>query len=76
MGIILAIFKGVGYILEEKEGLKISTSCVKISFFSNFNILVGILFGPEGFFLLSDNIMEITSSLPIGVIKKELTFST
>ena len=74
MGIILAVFKGVGYIPEEKERLKISTSCVEISFFSNFNILVGILFGPEDLLSLSEYIMEITSSLSVGVIKKELKF--
>ena len=70
MGIILPIFKGVGYILQEKEILKILTSCVEISFFSNFNILVGILFGPEDLLSLSEDIMEITSSLSAGVIKK------
>ena len=47
MGITLAVFKGVGYIPEVKERLKISPRCVEISFFSNFNILVGILFEPE-----------------------------
>ena len=75
MGITLAVFKGVGYIPEEKERLKISTSCIEISFFSNFNILVGILFGPEDLLSLSEDIMEITSSLSVGVIKKELKFS-
>ena len=61
MGITLAVFRGVGYIPEEKERLKISTSCVEIFFFSNFNILVGILFGPEDLLSLSEDIMEITS---------------
>ena len=37
----IKIFKGVGYIPEEKERLKISARCVEISFFSNFNILDG-----------------------------------
>ena len=75
MGITLAVFKGVGYIPEEKERLKTSTSCLEISFFSNFNILVGILFGPEDLLSLSEYIMEITSSLSVGVIKKELKCS-
>ena len=75
MGITLAVFKGVGYIHEEKERSKISTSCVEISFFSNFNILVGILFGPEDLLSLSEDIMKITSSLSVGVIRKELKFS-
>ena len=61
MGITLAVFRGVGYIPEEKERLKISTSCVEISFSSNFNILVGILFGPGDLLSLSEDIMEITS---------------
>ena len=61
MGINLAVFRGVGYIPEEKERLKISTSRVEISFFSNFNILVGTLFGPEDLLSLSEDIMEITS---------------
>ena len=61
MGITLAVFWGVGDISEEKERLKISTSCVEISFFSNFNILVGVLFGPEDLLSLSKDIMEITS---------------
>ena len=69
MRITLAVFKGVGYIPEEKERLKISTRCVEISFFSNFNILVGILFGPEDLLSLREDIMEITSSLSAGVIK-------
>ena len=59
MGITLAVFRQIGYIPEEKERLKISTSCVKISFFSNFNILVGTLFGPEDLLSLSEDIMEI-----------------
>ena len=70
MGITLAVFKGVGYIPEEKERLKLSTRCVKISFFSNFNILVGMLFGPEDLLSLREDIMEITSSLSAGVINK------
>ena len=61
MGITLAVFRGVGYIPEEKERLKISTSCVEISFFSDFNTLVGILFGPEDLLSLSEDIMEMTS---------------
>ena len=48
--ITLAVFKAVGYIPEEKERLKMPTRCIEISFFSNFNILVGILFGPEDLF--------------------------
>ena len=75
MGITLAFFKGVGYITEEKERLKISASCIEISFFSNFNILVGILFGPEDLLSLSEDLMEMTSSQSAGIIKKELKFS-
>ena len=75
MRITLAVFKGVGYIPEEKERLKISTRCVEISFFSNFNILVGILFGPEDLLSLREDIMEITSSPSVGVINKEFKLS-
>ena len=75
MGITLAVFKGVGYIHEEKERLKISPRCVEISFFSNFNILVGTLFGPEDLLSLREDIMEITSLLSVGVIKKEFKLS-
>ena len=74
MGITSAVFKGLGYIPEEKERLKISTRCVEISFFSNFNILVGILFGPEDLLSLREDIMEITSSLSVGVTKKNLNY--
>ena len=68
MGITLADFKGVGYIPEEKQRLKISARCV--SFFSNFNIVVGILFGPENLLSLREDIMKISSSVFVGVIKK------
>ena len=67
----IKIFEGVGCIPEEKERLKISARCVEISFFSNFNILADILFGPQDLLSLREDIMEITSSLPIDVIKKE-----
>ena len=55
MGIALAVFKGVGYINKEKERLKISTKCVEIFFVSNFDILVGILFGPEDLLSLRED---------------------
>ena len=57
MGTTLAVFKGVLYIPEENKRLKISTSCVEISFFSNFNVLVGVLFGTEDLLSLSKDIM-------------------
>ena len=63
-------FKGVLYIPEENKRLKISTSCVEISLLSSFKILVGMLFGTEDLLSLSKDIMEITSSLSAGVIKK------
>ena len=56
MGITLAVFKGVGYISEENERLKISTRCVEISFFSSFHFFVGILFGPEDLLSLREDI--------------------
>ena len=77
MGITLAVLKIVGYIPEEKERLKISTRWVEIYFFSNFNILFGILFEPEDLLSLREreDIMEITSSLAAGVIKEERKLS-
>ena len=75
MGITLAVYKGVGYIPEEKERLKISTRCIEISFFSNFNILVGILFGQKDSLSLGEVIMGIISSLSIGVIKNKFKLS-
>ena len=75
MGLTFAVFKGVGYIPEEKERLKISTSCVEISFFSNFNVLVSILFVPEDLLSLREDIIEITSSLSVDVMKKEFKSS-
>ena len=65
----VSCFKRVGYIPEEKERLKISTSCSEISFLCIFNILVGVLFGPEEIM----EIMEIASSLSLG-LKIELIF--
>ena len=77
--ITLSVFKGVGYIPEEKERSKISTRCVEISLFSNFNILVGILFAPEDFLSMREDIMETVDIMPsvyVGVIKKEFKLST
>ena len=48
-----------------------STRCVEISFFSNFDILVGILFGPKDSLSLGEVIIEITSSLSVDVIKNK-----
>ena len=75
MGTTLAVFKGVLYIPEENKRLKISTSCVEISFFSNFNVLVSILFVPEDLLSLREDIIEITSSLSVDVMKKEFKSS-
>ena len=58
MGITLAVLKRAGYIPEEKERLKISTRCVEIYFFSNFNILFGILFEPEDLLSLRERERE------------------
>ena len=74
MEIILTVFKGAGYIPGEKERLQISTSCVEISFFINFNILVVILFGPEDLLSLSEDIMK-RIYMSVVVIRKEFKFS-
>ena len=39
------------------------------------NILAGTLLGPEDLLPLSKDIIEITSSLSVDVIKKEFKFS-
>ena len=54
--------------------LKISTKCVETSFFSNVNILIGILFGPEDLLSMSKDMMVINSSMSVAVIRKEVTF--
>ena len=70
MGITISVFKTVGYIAEGKERLKISTKYVEITFFSNFSILVGILFGPEDLLSLSEDRIDINSSMYVRLIKK------
>ena len=76
MGITLAGLKEVGYIPEEKERLKYQLDVLKYIFFGNFNFPVDILFGREYLLSLSKDIMGITSSLYVDVIKKECKFSS
>ena len=76
MEITFTVYKRICYTAEEKERLKISASYFEIYFFNNLNILFRILFGTEDLLSLSEDIKEATSSMLLGVIKKELTFIT
>ena len=76
MEITFTVYKRIWYTAEEKERLKISASYFEIYFFNNLNILFRILFGTEDLLSLSEDIKEATSSMLLGVIKKELTFIT
>ena len=49
--------------------LKLSTSWQKISFLSNFSILVGMLLGPTNLLESSKDIMRAISSLSSGLTK-------
>ena len=68
MGITLAVFSIEGMTPEEKD---IKYFRLKMSFLSNFNILVRILLGPTDLLESSDNIFSI-SVLPVGLTKKEI----
>ena len=76
MAITFTVYKRIWYTPEEKERLKISASYFEIYFFNNLNILFRILFGTEDLLSLNEDIKEATSSVLLGVIKKELTFIT
>ena len=64
----MAVFSIEGKTPEEKEILNISDSCLETLFLSNFNILVGVLFGPTDW--LESNEDMIFSILVSGTYKK------
>ena len=71
MGIILVLFSIEEKMPEEKEILNISDSWLKMSFLSNFNILVGILLGPTDLLESNDDMTFSISVLSVGLTKKE-----
>ena len=52
-----------------------SASWSKISFLSNFNTLVGILYGPVALLISSDVRISLISSLSVGEREMEFGFS-
>ena len=69
MGITLAVFSIEGMTPEEKD---IKYFRLKMSFLSNFNILVRILLGPTDLLESSDDMIFSISVLPVGHTKKEI----
>ena len=69
MGITLAVFSIEGMTPEEKD---IKYFRLKMSFLSNFNILVRILLGPTDLLESSDDMIFSISVLPVGLTKKEI----
>ena len=76
-GTTLAILRADGKTPEVNDILKISASWQEISFFSNFNILVGMMLGPADWVESSEDMMRATSCLSVGLKKNsfELYFS-
>ena len=64
-------FSIVGKPHVENEMLNISANWLEISFFSNFNIFVGMLLGPADLFESIEDIIFCISDLFVGLRKKE-----
>ena len=75
LGMTSVVFNTVGKPPVVNERLNKSASCSEISFFSGFNTLVGILYGPAALMISSDERVSVISSLSVGERKKELGFS-
>ena len=71
----LAVFNRVGKLPVVNERLNKSASWSEMSFLSNFNTLVGILYGSAALLISSDERISLISSLSVGERKKELGFS-
>ena len=65
IGTHLVILRADGKTTEVNNVLKISASWHELSFLSNFNILIGILFGPNDLVESIHDIMRSISSLPV-----------
>ena len=63
---ILAVFNRVGKLPVVNERLNKSASWSEMSFLSNFNTLVGILYGPVALLISSDERISLISSLSVG----------
>ena len=71
----LAVLNRVGKLSVVNERLNKSASWSEMLFLSNFNTLVGILYGPAALLISSDERISLISSLSVGERKKELGFS-
>ena len=70
-GAALANFSIVGKTPGDNEMLNISANWLKISFFSKFNIFIGMLLGLTDLFESSEDIIFCISNLLVGFRKKE-----
>ena len=75
IGMTLAVFNIVAKLPVVNERLNKSASWSEMPFLSNFNTLVGILYGSVVLLISSDERISLISSLPVGERKKELGFS-
>ena len=71
----LAVFNRVGKLPVINKRLNKSASWSEMLFLSNFNTLLGILYGPVALLISSGERISLISSLFVGGRKKELGFS-
>ena len=71
-GITLVVFSIKGKSPEEKDILNILDSWLEMSFLSNFNVLVGILFSPTDLLESNEDMTFSISALSEGLTKKEI----
>ena len=69
---LCSVFSIEGETPEEKEILNISDSWLEMSSLSNFNILVGILFGPTDLLESNEDMTSSISVLSVRFTKKEI----
>ena len=74
-GMTLAVFNRVGKLPVVNERVDKSASWSEMLFLSNFNTLVGILYGPVALLISNYERISLISSLSVGERKKELGFS-
>ena len=70
----MTISRTEGNYLVEKNILKMSLNCWEMPFFRSFKIFTGILFGPDGLWESSEDIINYISFLSVGVTKKVFVF--
>ena len=71
----LAVFNRVGKLPFVNKRLNKSASWSEISFLSNFNTLVGILYGPVALLISCDERISLIVSFSVGERKKKFGFS-